>query len=54
MQYWKKILDSDTYYVKYEEGTNVFRIRKDKNQTEKDSLNGLIEGLGKKLNKPEA
>ena len=40
---------NDTYFIKHREGTNVFRLRKDDKQPEKDHLTQLIESTDRNL-----
>ena len=47
----EKIPNNDTYYIEHREGSNAFRIRKDKNQPEKDWIIETIENIDKKKKK---
>ena len=47
----EKIPDNDTYYVEHREGTNAFRIRKDKKQAEKDNITKVVETIDLKIKK---
>ena len=47
----EKIPDNDTYYVEHREGTNAFRIRKDKKQAEKDNITTVVETIDLKIKK---
>ena len=47
----EKIPNNDSYYIKYREGTNAFRIRKDKKQVEKDEIIKLINIIDSKIKK---
>ena len=44
----EKILDTDTYYIEHREGSNAFRIRKDRDWPEKDQIIETIENIHKK------
>ena len=46
MRYLAKIHNNDTYYVEHREGTNAFRIRKDRKQDEKDKTIKVMEANG--------
>ena len=47
----EKISDNDTYYIEHREGTNAFRIMKDKKQAKKDNIIKVIETIDLKIKK---
>ena len=47
----EKIPNSDTYYIKYREGTNAFHIRKDEKQVVKDEIIKLIKTIESEIKK---
>ena len=47
----EKLPNNDTFYIEHCDGTNAFRIRKDKKQVEKDKIIKVIEDIDSKINK---
>ena len=47
----EKIPNNDMYYIEHRESSNAFRIRKDRNQAEKDRIIETIENIDKKIRK---
>ena len=45
----EKIPDTDTYYIEHKEGSNAFRITKDRDQQEEDRIIETIENFDKKI-----
>ena len=45
----KKIPNTDTYYIEHKEGSNAFRITKDRDQQEKNRMIEKIENFDKKI-----
>ena len=54
MQYWKRypiVIMLCAYYIEHREGTNAFRIKKDKKQAQKDDIIKVIENIDLKIKK---
>ena len=45
----EKIPDTDTYYIEHKEGSNAFRITKDRDHQEEDQIIETIEHFDKKI-----